>query len=272
MTNGVRRQRYRRDKRATLDDNGRKPGSRTARRVGASRRWIGLIAGIVALLLGSIWCYLGPVLRVRSIVVLGGNVAQRTRASDRLSAIFLDHHVWSISKSEVVFALATDEQLRGEVKLRALDVRPLSPVVVEISQVPLLARLQDGYALTQDGALTLSAAVTHKAGISVCPIPVSSSSLSCQWHPQVGEQLPARLVDVLRAVELMHQRGQPVSVDEVRSIGVVLGLTGSRECILGSANQPRAQVQACLGFSTPGAVLDVINPNSPAVLLNDRVG
>ncbi len=253
--------------------NTRKVGSGSGRRVDVRTRRIVVAACVlVVILAGAAWCYVGPVLRVRSIVVLGGSVAQRASANDRLTAILSDRHVWSISARRVEDAFAIVPQLRGEVRLRALDIRWPSSVVVELSQVPLVGRLQQGYALTQAGFVAPSTSQMVGSKLSVCPIAASVSSLNCSWHPQIGEELPKRLVDVLAALQEARQQASPISVYEVRKIGVVLRLSGSSECILGTASQPRAQVRSCLGFSTPGAVLDVINPNSPAVLVNDRVG
>jgi hypothetical protein len=62
------------------------------------------------------------------------------------------------------------------------------------------------------------------------------------------------------------------SVDQVKGLGIIVRLANSAICELGSGERAQAEVRACVEFSTPGAVLDVIDPNSPAVLLNDRVG
>jgi hypothetical protein len=260
-------------KRSSRLRNARKVGSRSGRQVSVSRRRVAFAACVVAVtLVGAVWCYVGPVLRVRSIVVLGGSVTQRASANEGLTAMLLHRHVWSISASRVQDAFANVPQLRGEVRLRALDIHWPSSVVVELSQVPLVGQLQKGYALTQAGFVAASTSPMVGSKLSVCPAAASASSLSCRWHPRIGEELPARLVEVLSALQQARQHGPPISVDDVRKIGVVLRLSGSRECVLGTASQPRAQVHSCLEFSTPGAVLDVINPNSPAVLLNDRVG
>ncbi|WP_276941986.1 hypothetical protein [Ferrimicrobium acidiphilum] len=260
-------------KRSSKPRSARKVGSRSGRQVSVGRRRVVVVAfAVVVILTGAVWCYVGPVFRVRSILVLGGSMTQRASANDRLTEMLLHRHVWSITASRVQVAFANLPQLRGEVRLQALHIDWPSSVVVELSRVPLVGRLQQGYALTQAGFVAASNSPNVGSKFSVCPITTSTSSLRCQWHPHIGERLPAPLVAVLSALQQAEQQGSPISVYDVRKIGVVLRLSDSRECVLGTASQPRAQVRSCLGFSTPRAVLDVINPNSPAVLLNDRVG
>ncbi|WP_298387672.1 hypothetical protein [Ferrimicrobium sp.] len=242
-------------------------------------RWLRIAAAALCTLVGSgLVVVLGPWLRIRSVVVLGGTPSERAMASRRLSVALVNRHPWSISSTRVSRLISQSTMLRGEVELSAVVTHWPSAVVVELQPVPLVGAIQGGFVLTQLGEVVArspsSATPTALRALRVCAAPVQSTNGSCAWHPRPGAWVSAPLVRVVAALTRdVRGSGSPsIGIYEAQGAGIVLRFASSAECELGLATQARAQVRACLGFATAGAVLDVINPNSPAVLLNDRVG
>ncbi|WP_298210664.1 hypothetical protein [Ferrimicrobium sp.] len=238
-------------------------------------RRLAVYAVIVALTGAAGWLYDGPSLRVQSVTVLGGTARERSLAAGRLLAILGGRHIWSVSIDAVTNRFSSERVLGAEVRLHMLATRWPSSVEAELSEIPPVGYLKDGYALTGTGAVIAGKPPGPGPSISLCPLVLTAMAANCPWQPEVGDVVPARFAAVVGALwrdRVPKESGEAIAVGEVPRSGIVIGLPGSAECLLGSGVLARAEVNACTRFSAPGAVVDVINPNSPAVLLNDRVG
>ncbi len=230
---------------------------------------------VFVVVVGAGWLYAGPVLRIRSVTVLGGTETERQAAVEQLSERLGGHHVWSVSTHDVDTGLMLRNSLHGEVRLRAWAIRWPSSLEVELSSRLPEGYLGDGYGVTSAGIVILAHSPRPGRSISLCPLVLRTLSVSCPWRPQVGDEIPLRLATVVAAIESEHLPslgGQTTAVFALHGSGIVLRLGDSVECLLGRGLHALAEVSACGLFAAPGAVVDVINPNSPAVLFNDRVG
>ncbi|WP_298341780.1 hypothetical protein [Ferrimicrobium sp.] len=230
---------------------------------------------VVVAIVGVGWLYAGPVLRIRSVTVLGGTETERTAVIAQLSERLVGHHVWSVSAHSVDAVLMLQNSLRGEVRLHAWAIRWPSSLEVELSSRPSEGYLRGGYGLTSAGIVIAARSPRPGRLISLCPLVLRTVTMGCPWRPQVGDEIPVRLATVVAAMEsegLSSLGGQPATVFVLRGSGIVLRMGDAGECLLGGGVRAHAEVSACRHFVAPGAVVDAINPNSPAVLFNDRVG
>ena len=238
-------------------------------------------AGALGVVVVGLVIGVGPSLRTRSVIVLGATPPERAQARARVEVVLGHEYLWSVSLAQVAAALADDPDLRGAIQLKAVTRQWPATVVLELHTIPIASQIQAGFALTDAGEVIPAGSSVNPAPrrvVQICPNDVASSP-HCNWLPRAGAWVNPALVAVAGALanEGVSKRtgSAPVgqaSVDQVTGLGIIVRLANSATCELGSGERAQAEVRACVEFSTPGAVLDVIDPNSPAVLLNDRVG